>query len=176
MTRVIGIDPGVQGAIAWTDDGRTYRWERLYPRTARARDLDIDHPARRVRELVDEVRGDAVVYLEEVITLSHDARSTVLAASRRWGDLHRACRDSGAAEVHTVMPHVWMSRLVGKLPRKKAARKNVLAAWARRFVGLPPASRRLPVYMADGVLVCVYGVRDWRVRGAMREAQGVGDV
>lgn len=122
----------------------------------KARDLITDHPARRVREFVDQVGGDAVVYLEEAITLSHGARTSVLTMARRWGDLHRACRESCVIEVCTVQPKSWMSRLVGKLPPAKAARRNVLAAYARRFVGLPATSKKLPVYLADGVLVCVY--------------------
>lgn len=174
MRRIIGIDPGVQGCIAHTDDGgSTFQWQRLYAKADKAKELDLDDAVRRVRELVNEVDGDAVVYLEEIITLRHDARANVLTAARRWGDLHRACRELGV-EVITMQPRTWMARLgLRRLPRDKTARKRVLASEARRRCGLPRESRKLPVYLADGVLVAAYGAGDWKVRALARDAQEV---
>lgn len=160
MTRIIGIDPGMTGAVAWTDDGETYQHRRLYATGSKTRTCDRSGLALELALLCEGRRVAA--YIEAPLAIRKTSPHSLLWGGVAWGDMWRALVDAGAMVSEVGAQH-WQ-RAMGLSERLKETDDNkaLLCWYARQWSGL---GETLPKYAADAVLIALYGWQHWHSTG-----------
>lgn len=144
MTRIIGIDPGKTGALAYMN-GSTVK---LYP-------FD-DMSEQDIAELIESFAGvDAVAYLEKVNGFPDQGRAGIFTFGQGYGVL-RGCLHSQRIPFHDVPPQTWQKALglgknYGSKPDRKKAHRAQAQQWYPRL--------NITLAAADALLIAEYGRR-----------------
>lgn len=151
MIRILGADPGITGALCVYDAAtRVYTWRKMSTDGA---ELDA--------WLADQVDGETVAYVEELLSIPGDGRQGTVTGSRNHAVLTEALRRTGARIV-MVHPKTWQARL-GLGAYRGEGRKHHKARMHRLTRPIVIAARgtieprKLPLYAADAVLIAEYG-------------------
>jgi uncharacterized protein YbjT (DUF2867 family) len=151
MKKLLAIDPGVSGGLAWVESDGVVRAERMPEGMTAVVD--------RLRELVTELPGLTAVIEKVGLWLPGDHPNSATKFARHCGHIEAALYALGIPFVD-VAPSVWM-RSLGVLPKDKAPRKKAIReSMARRFPHL-----RVTLDTADALGILTWkrgkdGVRD----------------
>lgn len=144
MTRIIGIDPGKTGALAYMN-GSTVK---LYP-------FD-DMSEQDVAVLIASFAGaGAVAYLEKVHAMPEQGVSSMFTFGKHYGFV-RGCLTSQGIPFHDVPPQTWQKALglgknYGSKPDRKKAHRAQAQQWYPRL--------NITLAAADALLIAEYGRR-----------------
>lgn len=148
--KIIGIDPGVNGGIAWYDTDTKMTYAEPMPET----NNDI-------KELLDEIKvGGAMCYMEHVGSgRPGQAVGAMTTFARHCGVLEGLLIGLGIPFVE-VMPQTWMKAFsttcVKKKTDTKSKWKNKLKAEAQR---LNPHIK-VTLKTSDALLICRYAAKE----------------
>ena len=150
MKTIIGIDPGANGAITFTNSKN----KKLY--------IHKCHPSISGRVVIVEMAKNAfkedniVAYIEKVHAMPHDGRSSLFKFGVNYG-VWLGILASKQIPTIEVSPQKWMKfwqdKIEEKLPKVKKDRKNKLKEIASIYTEKPAT-----LWNADSVLITMYGV------------------
>jgi crossover junction endodeoxyribonuclease RuvC len=143
--RVIGIDPGKSGGIAWCNAGVMQAWP--MPKT----EYDIFSMLR------DMKFDDSFAYLEKVHAMPGQGVTSMFTFGQGYGFL-RGCLTALKIPFEDVTPQKWMKGLSisHKRGASKAEKKNALKQKAQQLY----PSMKIDLKIADAILLCEYGRRE----------------
>lgn len=139
---MIGIDPGKQGAIAWTSDDGTYNVCRM--------PLDTTQMAKTAQQLYDD--GHRTVYLEFVHSMPGNAARAMFTFGEGYGKIKQAFEP--LFDVKYVRPQIWQDALCIPRFKEKALRKAMLKHVAEQLF----PDIRVTLWNCDALLILDYGV------------------
>lgn len=147
-TRICGIDPGKQGALAIIGEGHPSILLMPYV----GKELDC----RAVFDFLKDGNVDAVV-LERQIGMAGQGRTSIFSIAKSYGEL-RACVEILNVPYLTPLPSQWTKTALSGVPGSGKSRN--IAASRRMFpqVDLTPGKRRKPHDgIADALLLASFG-------------------
>lgn len=158
--KIIGIDPGLEGATVMVD---TVAKQIAYiPHSEILKSADFINglsylsACKKMVDAVGEGVADTVI-LEMVITLSRNQGIKTVAAN--WGVI-KAVWDILGFKILAVAPNVWKGIMVGKdLARRYGKQSSVLVCQKKGYV-IPtsrPAGKKLHDGIADAILMAEWG-------------------
>jgi hypothetical protein len=141
--KIIGIDPGKSGGIAWIEN-----------------DLEINAKncpdgADKMAELIKEIVGndESICYMELVHAFPTDGRSSAFKFGVNFG-IWKGILGTLNIKVELVSPRKWQNKL-GELPKIKKDRKNMLKQMASDMSGL-----KATLKTSDAILIALYGYNE----------------
>ena len=145
--KIIGIDPGANGAIAIWDKGiKTYKCPK---ETEEMADIILNN-------CIIDNNEDTYAYIEQVHAMPHDGRSSIFKFGTNYG---KWLGILGAYDIETTLitPQKWMkdwqNRLEITLPKDKPNRKRQLKEIASHYT-----NKKVTLYNADAILITLYGL------------------
>ena len=157
--RVIGIDPGKSGFLAYLGDaGQVLCWPTPTVPMGRAARREYDVPG--MRRVLMQCNADLVV-IEQQRPMPKQGVSSTFTTGRGFGIWEGLC--SGLGLPYTVVaPTTWQRLLCRDLPGKNPKARSVLAA-GRLFPGFDlrrsPQARKPCQDKCDALLIALYGKR-----------------
>lgn len=152
MNNIIGIDPGVNGAIS------TFRSDVVGNPIELLIAYKCPDSVEDMAKIIEKCQSgstDIHAYIEQVHAMPHDGRSSLFKFGTNYGKW-LGILGAYAIDITYVSPQKWMKwwevRMGTKLPKIKKDRKNMLKSWASECT-----SQKVTLYNADAILIAMYG-------------------
>jgi hypothetical protein len=152
MKTIIGIDPGANGAISFTNtEEEKIHYYKCHERIS-GRRLTVSTALNAYRS------KEAIAYIEKVHAMPHDGRSSLFKFGVNYGAWLGILNSiKGITKIVEVSPQKWMKfweeQNNFKLPKEKKDRKNALKDIASIFIQPEKAT----LWSADSILITMYG-------------------
>lgn len=157
---IIGIDPGVEGAIAFIDDGYLQIYD--MPMLGEGKGAEIDHVG--LKNILDPDDSVCIAYIEQQIPMPKQNSISTASCFKNYGILLGVIRTMGISSSY-VTPNTWKKAMGVLMPRgfkgTQHARKK-----ASKAIALRKASQLFPLHdfgkkdgQAEAALIAEYGRR-----------------